>query len=611
LSQKEMSDSKIMFFFGAGASIPVGISGVVGLVDDFKEWLQKTSKSNELELINKIHGVLQKSNRRNVDVEFLLETVEKLEKQEREVLLDFYEGKKLILPALDNFHLSEQIKQFIREKCFIPAIKTTYLEPLRHFIEEHKLIDIFSTNYDNSVEQFCDRYDIKYVDGFDNCGWNIGTFKGLDGGIRLYKLHGSITWYRTKKGDYKSIQIRNSQQTILLANGQAAVPHIVYPGRKFEYSEPLIDVVHELKNQLGNSDKVNVVFVVGYTYKDSYLARIFRYAAAKNTELVIFLISPSAYHIYKQKLKFHQDDEFKESYTSSYSPDSYTAPVPSHLSSRVICLNYGIENIISHLRNRYLIILRKAQDAERVQREHQVKGENTKWNDCIKYYVDCEYIERANKIIEEVEWSRFVSDDWRYSFEVSLKGLLTSLLNEDDNIINKWREYIESILKKFSFANFVFIPTLDMQTASFPPHIELEFRNSGGNIPAHEVARNLRDVLIPVMQNKSQLIKCDTKHEKILKFLDKQNGFFGKLIRLNQYLDSWFGNNMTFQTYLNMRRHHDNLSEQLRLRLGDFETNPAMQNKEGQERIRVLLNQIEINEIRQIYGSENIMELSL
>ena len=126
------------------------------------------------------------------------------------------------------------------------------MEPLLHFIQEYGVIDIFSNNYDNSVEQFCDRYGLSYVDGFDNPGWNFETFMKLDGGMRLYKLHGSITWYRTEKGNYRGIQIRNNQQTILLADGQAAVPYIVYPGRKFEYSEPLIDVVAELKNQLGN-----------------------------------------------------------------------------------------------------------------------------------------------------------------------------------------------------------------------------------------------------------------------------------------------------------------------------------------------------------------------
>jgi hypothetical protein len=52
-----MNDSKILFFFGAGASVPAGGKGVVRLAIDFRKWLQRTSKSNELELINKIEVV--------------------------------------------------------------------------------------------------------------------------------------------------------------------------------------------------------------------------------------------------------------------------------------------------------------------------------------------------------------------------------------------------------------------------------------------------------------------------------------------------------------------------------------------------------------------------
>jgi hypothetical protein len=40
-----MNDSKILFFFGAGASVPAGIKGVVGLAEDFRKWLEDTSKS--------------------------------------------------------------------------------------------------------------------------------------------------------------------------------------------------------------------------------------------------------------------------------------------------------------------------------------------------------------------------------------------------------------------------------------------------------------------------------------------------------------------------------------------------------------------------------------
>jgi hypothetical protein len=169
----------------------------------------------------------------------------------------------------------------------------------------------------------------------------------------------------------------------------------------------------------------------------------------------------------------------------------------------------------------------------------------------------------------------------------------------------------------FSFKNFFFIPTLGMQTVTFPPHIKLEFHTHEGNIQSHELAQNIREVLISVMEDKLQLIERDTKHNdtkhnKIIKFLDKENGFFGKLIRLNQYLDSWSGMDMTFLEYLNRRGHHTNLFEQLRQRLKDFETNTSRQNEDAQqERIRYLVNQIELHEIRDIYGSDDILELSI
>jgi hypothetical protein len=143
----------------------------------------------------------------------------------------------------------------------------------------------------------------------------------------------------------------------------------------------------------------------------------------------------------------------------------------------------------------------------------------------------------------------------------------------------------------------------------FFPHIELEFRSQGANIPSHELAQNL-DLLIRVMEDKLQLIQYDTKHKKIIKFLDRENGFFGKIIQLNHYLNSWSGDNMTFKEYLTRRAHHTSLIEEMRNRLRDFETNVAIQNKEGQRRITEILIQIEIDEIRGIYGSDTVIELS-
>jgi hypothetical protein len=78
--------------------------------------------------------------------------------------------------------------------------------------------------------------------------------------------------------------------------------------------------------------------------------------------------------------------------------------------------------------------------------------------------------------------------------------------------MNKWHGYLEKILKMFSFKNFFFIPTLEMQTVTFPPHIKLEFHTHEGNIQSHELAQNIREVLISVMEDKLQRIERDTKH---------------------------------------------------------------------------------------------------
>jgi len=186
-----------------------------------------------------------------------------------------------------------------------------------------------------------------------------------------------------------------------------------------------------------------------------------------------------------------------------------------------------------------------------------------------------------------------------------LKGLLTSLLNEKDDIIIRWRQYIERVLKKFSFENFVFNPDLGMQTISFPAHIKLDFRNHASNISSHELAQTL-GVLVQVMEDKLQLIKGDKKHKKIIQFLDRESGFFGKLVKFIQYLNPWSDEKMTFQEYLNRRQRHTKLIAQLRNEMKDFETDPSIQNRIGQRRITEILRQIELVEIPEIYGGDTL-----
>lgn len=87
---------------------------------------------------------------------------------------------------------------------------------------------------------------------------------------------------------------------IELHTNENAVPLILYPGKKLEYIEPTLEMLNILKKSLLN---VKYCFIIGYAFKDEHILKLFLYAANKNLELVLFLISPSAHAIYYEKLK--------------------------------------------------------------------------------------------------------------------------------------------------------------------------------------------------------------------------------------------------------------------------------------------------------------------
>jgi hypothetical protein len=87
-------DPEIMFFLGAGASIDAGVPGVEDMITEFLKQLENEDKKQYL-IVKDIVRVLEDwKNRQNidskVDIELLLETIEKLENRHLDVLPLFY-----------------------------------------------------------------------------------------------------------------------------------------------------------------------------------------------------------------------------------------------------------------------------------------------------------------------------------------------------------------------------------------------------------------------------------------------------------------------------------------------------------------------------------------
>ena len=128
---------------------------------DFKRSLQAEGKLEDLRIVNTIIDLLHRWKKyrlqdySDIDIELLLQFIEKLEDSGEDVLLEFYDNKLPLLPEFrHDKHLSEEVKRFIRINCFIPMEKTDYFKRLLDFGEDSKPLHIFSTNYDNSIEQF-------------------------------------------------------------------------------------------------------------------------------------------------------------------------------------------------------------------------------------------------------------------------------------------------------------------------------------------------------------------------------------------------------------------------------------------------------------------------
>jgi hypothetical protein len=188
-------------------------------------------------------------------------------------------------------------------------------------------------NYDVCIEIFCDAFEKEYVDGF-YLKWEPETLRERsDVDIKLYKIHGSIIWFQTDRGNQIKLPIKSEKAEVQLITGEKASTLILYPMRKLEYSEPSMELLMMLKDKL---NKVKFAIVVGYSFRDNQIRRIFWDAAKRNKELILILISPSAFKVSEERLL------------------ERALGVPTELTGRVVCLPYRFESVLHLLKNLYL-----------------------------------------------------------------------------------------------------------------------------------------------------------------------------------------------------------------------------------------------------------------
>lgn len=426
----------LFFFLGAGASVKAGVPDTFGLVDEFRVRIKdQTENSKALE---RILGILRDWKRANgdhddaVDIELLLETLERLDTRSRDVLLRFYDATKYKLSDYaEKRPLIAQLKDFIKTAGIVSAANVTYLEPFLGLMTDYKPLDVFSVNYDTSVEQFCNAYKKNYTDGFD-IKWNPTLLEENRFDLRLYKLHGSIMWYRTDRGDYDKILIQSERSAMQLITGEKAETLILYPMRKWEYAEPLLELLFMLKRRLENA---KFAIVVGYSFRDDHIRNVFWDAANKNRELTVVLISPSAHKIYSERLKAYDS-----------ASDRNLSPIPSALSGRVVCLPYKYEDIFPELRNRFLKRLREGLSLEGTEARNEVRGERANWMEVLKAYVECNHMERVQEIEAKMDLASQFTVNPALMVELTIRSVLNYANLEEYEQALRWYNRMRQLI---------------------------------------------------------------------------------------------------------------------------------------------------------------------
>lgn len=577
---------EVIFLFGAGASVDADIPDTYQFVEDFKNHV-KQNHSQLYDALLKIIQVREGFNQnfygseKKVDIEELLDTLQRLISKDKEPLLDFYEAKEFWSTLEENHfpELKTHLEDFVRERVIAKEENLEYLKELLNFDSP---LEIYSTNYDTCIEQLSYLNHRKYTDGFD-VYWDKENFekKGYD--IKHYKMHGSVIWYQNEKTKecvkipVRAFSEKGEPVKLKLIYGEEVKPLLIYPAQKAEYIEPLTDLQLLFKERLLNKE-TKVVVVVGYSFRDSYIVHMLWDAARVNEDLHVILVSPNAQELFNNKLKFIDKDSL------------------SRINDRVICLPYQFCNVIGKLKNHYCRLLLELCKTEKEVMNSERGGinVNSNWQSLLRTAIDGEFLTKAESILERLgkDWHNldFGSFPYHSSLLYALRGWLTSIALNDGNESN-WLKRVNEALAIINTKNMR-VPRADLSG------IDVIFRYHTENmgvieISPYNVVNDWMKYALLEKKNKVALLGSTLEAK-----LEKTNQAFCKLELFRDYMSTWL-TKIEWTQYLKLRSQDKEISKLLSL----------LETPQDWNKIRDLVLDIERRHFTKLFGS-TVLQLS-
>lgn len=386
---------KIIFLFGAGASRDAGIPTINELTEEFVGNPAKAVSSfiafpgdgaSKIKTDVEILANVTKKFQDKMDLELMMSLILRIsDKKEKQLLETTYHELKSI-----NNDRIEQIKNliqmYIRKKCE-DITSVEYLWPLEG-MSKNKKLDIFTLNYDGTVEIFCEERGIKYTDGFEP-DWNIKRFDDDETEINLYKLHGSLYWFRTKSNKTIKIPLKGLQTSdVKYLTDEEVSEMMIYPTLEKNKQLGVYSwLSQKFKDELNSTD---VCVVIGYSFRDGDIRDSIIESLSSNLNLWLIVVGPHASR-YKNEI-----------FSSDYG-----------IASRIITMDMGIIGALTdRALNSYLSRLSSASQKEqqtwKAQSTTQIRLDQD-WNWILINYLTIEHHDRVKWIVEKLSEKRFTS----------------------------------------------------------------------------------------------------------------------------------------------------------------------------------------------------------
>lgn len=304
-SEYEFSTRNTVFFLGAGASREAGVPLVKEFVPEFVKENSGSRKGHwglkreAIKYVSKMLRQAQLSDDEYANIELLLQTLQELQGRHDSRLAAFYATPD---PGLEKYDpilkdLENDLFRYIRQRCHLHLTKLEYLRPLLDFAprepsKDQAPLDIFTVNYDNAIEALCEEHDLPYTDGFGP-DWGPGNFKRGNYCVRIYSIHGSISWYRTRrKRSLVRIPVDPTTQVRYYTDDDTSEMMLYPTFTKAEQAEPYATLLEEMRRRLSSTETKTCV-VIGYSFRDEYLNELFRNAMHVNRDLLLVIVDPS------------------------------------------------------------------------------------------------------------------------------------------------------------------------------------------------------------------------------------------------------------------------------------------------------------------------------